>query len=228
MGSKIQTPLNWLVDPGWGFVCLYCYSPTGATCANRVSAIACPHIQPKWKIALFKKNFLKIILFIFGCAGCLLLHELFSSCGQQGLLSSCNAQVSPCGGFWLQSTGRRACRLAQLRLRPLEHRLSSCGAVAPHQMGSSQIRDELCISFIGRWIFFFFFTTGPQGSPRDFFKSFYLCLILKHKLESRLLGEISVTSDMQMTSCRKAKKNQSLLMNVKEKSEKVGLKLNIQ
>ena len=50
----------------------------------------------------------------------------------------------------------------------------------------------------------------------------------KHKLESRLLGEISVTSDMQMTSCRKAKKNQSLLMNVKEESKKVGLKLNIQ
>ena len=32
---------------------------------------------------------------------------------------------------------------------------------------------------------------------------------MKHKLESRLLGEISITSDMQMTSplCQKAKKN---------------------
>ena len=31
----------------------------------------------------------------------------------------------------------------------------------------------------------------------------------KHKLESRLLGEISITSDMQMTPtlCQKAKKN---------------------
>ena len=50
----------------------------------------------------------------------------------------------------------------------------------------------------------------------------------KHKLESRLLGEISITSDMQMTPplCQKVKKN--LLMNVKEESEKVGLKLNIQ
>ena len=52
---------------------------------------------------------------------------------------------------------------------------------------------------------------------------------MKHKLESRLLGEISVTSDMQMIPplWQKAK-NLSFLMKVKEKSEKVGLKLNIQ
>ena len=52
---------------------------------------------------------------------------------------------------------------------------------------------------------------------------------MKHKLESRLPGEISITSDMQMTLhlWKKAKKK-SLLMKVKEESEKVGLKLNIQ
>ena len=52
----------------------------------------------------------------------------------------------------------------------------------------------------------------------------------KHKLESRLLGEISITSDMQMTPplWQKVKKKKSLLMTVKEESEKVGLKLNIQ
>ena len=50
---------------------------------------------------------------------------------------------------------------------------------------------------------------------------------MKHKLESILLGEISITSDMQMTPplWQKAK---SLLMKIKEESEKVGLKLNIQ
>ena len=50
------------------------------------------------------------------------------------------------------------------------------------------------------------------------------------QLESRLLGEISITSDMQMTPplWQKAKKNQSLLMKVKVESEKLGLKLNIQ
>ena len=55
-----------------------------------------------------------------------------------------------------------------------------------------------------------------------------------HKLGSRLLGEISITSDMQMTPplWQKVKKNFtfliSLLMKVKEESEKAALKLNIQ
>ena len=52
----------------------------------------------------------------------------------------------------------------------------------------------------------------------------------KHKLESRLSGEISVTSAMQMTLLRAESKEElkSFLMKVKEKSEKTGLKLNIQ
>ena len=54
---------------------------------------------------------------------------------------------------------------------------------------------------------------------------------MKHKLESRLPGEISVTSDMQITPTLMAESEEelkSLLMRVKEESEKVGLKLNIQ
>ena len=54
---------------------------------------------------------------------------------------------------------------------------------------------------------------------------------MKHKLESRLPGEISITSDLQMTPplWQKVKRNsKSLLMKVKVESEKVGLKLNIQ
>ena len=54
---------------------------------------------------------------------------------------------------------------------------------------------------------------------------------MKHKLESRLPGEISITSDMQMTPPSGAKSKEelkSLLMKVKEESEKAGLKLNIQ
>ena len=46
------------------------------------------------------------------------------------------------------------------------------------------------------------------------------------KLESRLLGEISITSDIQMAESEEELK--SLLMKVKEESEKVGLMLNIQ
>ena len=55
---------------------------------------------------------------------------------------------------------------------------------------------------------------------------------MKHKLESRLLGEISITSDMHAddtTLMAESKEEpKSLLMKVKEESEKVGLKLNIQ
>ena len=51
----------------------------------------------------------------------------------------------------------------------------------------------------------------------------------KHNLESRLLGEISVTSDMQMTQpLSESEELKSLLRKVKEESEEVGLKLNIQ
>ena len=54
---------------------------------------------------------------------------------------------------------------------------------------------------------------------------------MKHKLELRLLGEISITSDMQMTPPfwqKSEEELKSLLMKVKEESEKVGLKPNIQ
>ena len=48
---------------------------------------------------------------------------------------------------------------------------------------------------------------------------------MKHKLESRLLGEISITSDMQVTPLlqQKVKKKLESL----DESERVGLKLNI-
>ena len=48
--------------------------------------------------------------------------------------------------------------------------------------------------------------------------------------ESRLLGEISTTSDMQMTlpvMAESEEEQKSLLMKVKQESEKAGLKLNI-
>ena len=52
---------------------------------------------------------------------------------------------------------------------------------------------------------------------------------MKHKLESRLSGEISITLDADyITLMAESKEQKSLLMIVKEESEKVGLKLNIQ
>ena len=48
---------------------------------------------------------------------------------------------------------------------------------------------------------------------------------MKHRLKSRLLGEISTTSDIYADLSEEEIK--SLLMKVKEESEKAGLKLNI-
>ena len=54
---------------------------------------------------------------------------------------------------------------------------------------------------------------------------------MKHKLESRLPGEIAITSDRYVDDAilmAESKKLKSLLMKVKQESEKVGLRLNIQ
>ena len=56
---------------------------------------------------------------------------------------------------------------------------------------------------------------------------------MKHKLESRLPGEISVTSNNlrsadDTTFMAESEELKSLVMRVKEESEKAGFKLNIQ
>ena len=56
---------------------------------------------------------------------------------------------------------------------------------------------------------------------------------MKQKLESRLPGEISITSDMQMTPLyhsygRKQRRTKEPLVESEEESEKVGLNYNIQ
>ena len=55
---------------------------------------------------------------------------------------------------------------------------------------------------------------------------------MKHKLESRLLGEISITSDMHADDttivAESEEELKTLVMKVKDESVKVGLKLNIQ
>ena len=52
--------------------------------------------------------------------------------------------------------------------------------------------------------------------------------MMKHKLESRLPGEISITSDDTTLMAESEEEVKSILRKVKEESEKVGLKLNIQ
>ena len=51
---------------------------------------------------------------------------------------------------------------------------------------------------------------------------------IEHKLESKLPGGISITSDDTALMAESKEELKSLLMKVKEESEKAGLKLNIQ
>ena len=80
-------------------------------------------------LPLTVSSFLLIYLFIFGCAWSSLLLRLFSSCGEQKLLSSCSTRASHFYGF-------SCCRawalgyvgFSSYSSRALKHRLSSCGA----------------------------------------------------------------------------------------------------
>ena len=113
------------------------------------------------------KNFVYLLTFV--CAGSLSLRGLFSSCGEQGLLSSCDVQDSHCSGF--------SCCRAWAVGRPgfsscgswaLEHRLNSCGTWAqlPRSMwdllgsGKEPLSPALASGF---------FTTEPPGKSYSLF-----------------------------------------------------------
>ena len=51
---------------------------------------------------------------------------------------------------------------------------------------------------------------------------------MKHKLESRLLGEILTMSDMQILPAESKEELKNLLMKVEKESKETGIKLNIQ
>ena len=98
----------------------------------------------------FLKN---IILFIYDCAGSWLLCGLFSSCRQQELLSSCCVQASHQGSFsfsgaWApECSGFRSCGM-------WAQELWCTGLVALRHVRSSQIRDQILVSCIGRRILY--------------------------------------------------------------------------
>ena len=117
-------------------------------------------VSPAFMLLRFAWNFPTFALFIdnfiylFGCAACSLLHRLFSSCGQQGLL---------CVGLSVQwfPLLRAEHRLWSLRAsavssQALEHRLrvALMGLVVLQHVGSSQTRDQTHVSYIGRQILY--------------------------------------------------------------------------
>ena len=80
---------------------------------------------------VFKENFIYLFL---AHAGSLLLHGLFSSQGEQGLLSTQGVQAPHCSGC--------PCRGAQVQ------QLWCMGLVALWHVGSSQTRDLICLLYL--------------------------------------------------------------------------------
>ena len=70
---------------------------------------------PPSKIYIYIYIYIYIFVFVFGCFGFSMLHTLFSSYGEWGLLYSWSAQASHCGGFLLLNSGSGAWRLQYLQ-----------------------------------------------------------------------------------------------------------------
>ena len=109
--------------------------------------------------------FIHFIIIIFGCTGSLLLHRLFCSCEQQGLLSSCSAWVSHCGGFSCCGAWTLGCvGFSSCGSQALEHRFNSCGAWAQLLRSMWDLPGPgiklMSLALAGR-----FFTTELPGRP---------------------------------------------------------------
>ena len=120
----------------------------------------------------------------------------FSSCGEQGPLTSWGVWTSHCGGFsccrtWtLGYAGFSSCSSWAL-----EHRFRSCGAGAQLLHGMQDLPRSgikpISHSLAGR-----FFTTEPPGKPRSVFywnmKLLFPCKNLLKSLNTKLQGKVSL------------------------------------
>ena len=122
--------------------------------------------------------FMKLIFFFLVELGLCCSARAFSSCGEQGLLSSCGAPAPHYGGF---SCGAQAVGAGAAVMQP-------CGAWAwllhARHVGSSQTRGRTHVSCMCH-------QGSPEidifGEPRGFFKNFYLaapCLSVAHQIFS--------------------------------------------
>ena len=109
--------------------------------------------------SLFFKYLFKQCVCVCVCIYILLLVVLalrcctwaFSSCGEWGLISSCSALASHCGGFSCcraQALGHRDFSSCSIWAQELWH----WGVVMVQHVGSSCTEDQTHVPCIGRWI----------------------------------------------------------------------------
>ena len=97
-------------------------------------------------------------IFIFDCVGSSLLHGLFSSCGEQGLIFIAVGRlliavaflVAEHGIYSLWASAVAVCRLQNADSIVVVHGLRC----SKECVGSFWTRDRTCVSSIGRWIFY--------------------------------------------------------------------------
>ena len=118
-------------------------------------------------LLVFLFFFFNLFLVVLGLS--LLLHRFFSSCGEWGLLSSCNAQASHCSGFsccWARTLGHSASAGVP---GLLEHKLGHCGTQA-YLICSMWTRDWNPVSCTDKLILYHWATR--EALPHLFFLSY--------------------------------------------------------
>ena len=115
---------------------------------------------------------------LFLVALSLLLCEGFR-CGQQGLLSSCGAWASRCGGFSCEARALGA-QASVAAARGLSN--CSVGFVALQHAESFVIRDQTCVPCTGRWILI---RCTIREVPEMCFKWKNICQILKSQFSEK-------------------------------------------
>ena len=123
---------------------------------------------------IYLKLFIHLFLALVGLCSCV---QAFSSCSEQGLLSSCGAQVSHCGGFScfgarllgsgaFRSCSTRAYQLWARGLQSVESTVVAHGLSCATHMETSQTTDRTCVPC--RWILN---SLDHEGSPAELFMS---------------------------------------------------------
>ena len=130
-----------------------------------VTALGKQRLHGLTSLFFFFFSFYSYYLFIFGCAGSSWLLELFSSCIERGLLSSCGVRASHCGHFsccGVQALGRVGFSSCAHGLRTCgfwapEHKRSHCGARAQLLRGMWKLPRSGIepVSCIGRWSLYY-------------------------------------------------------------------------